>query len=155
VNGTADVLRHWEAIKASERSTSGEEGVFHSRLEGVPAILPALARAQALGERAARAGFDWPDLAGVLDKVGEEVAELRGSHDPAAQASELGDLLFCLVNVARWLDVDAESTLRGTCDRFVHRYTKMEREAHARGIDLAALTLAEQDALWEEAKAQP
>jgi tetrapyrrole methylase family protein/MazG family protein len=155
VNGTADVLRHWEAIKASERSTSGEEGVFHSRLEGVPAILPALARAQALGERAARAGFDWPDLAGVLDKVGEEVAELRGSHDPATQASELGDLLFCLVNVARWLGVDAETALRGTCDRFVHRYTKMEREAHARGIDLAALTLAEQDALWEEAKAQP
>lgn len=152
VNGTAEVLRHWEAIKASERSASGEEGVYRSRLEGVPGILPALARAQALGERAARAGFDWPDLAGVLDKVGEEVAELSGSHDPATQASELGDLLFCLVNVARWLGVDAESALRGTCDRFVYRYTRMEQEAHARGVDLAALTLAEQDALWEEAK---
>jgi tetrapyrrole methylase family protein/MazG family protein len=79
---------------------------------------------------------------------------LRDSHDTATQASELGDLLFCLVNVARWLGVDAESALRGTCDRFVYRFTKMEQEAHARGIDLAALTLAEQDALWEEAKAR-
>jgi tetrapyrrole methylase family protein/MazG family protein len=154
VTGTADVLRRWEAIKASERSDRDGEGVYHSRLEGVPAILPALARAQALGERAARAGFDWPDLTGVLDKVGEEVAELRDSHEPTTQARELGDLLFCLVNVARWLGVDAESALRGTCDRFVYRYTKMEQKAHARGIDLAVLTLAEQDAWWEEAKAR-
>ena len=152
VNGTADVLRHWEAIKASERAVPGQEDVYHSRLEGVPSILPALARAQALGERAARAGFDWPDVAGVLDKVGEEVAELRGSHDPETQAQELGDLLFSLVNVARWLGVDAESALRGACDRFVHRYTSMERDAHDRGLDLAAMTLAEQDALWDKAK---
>jgi tetrapyrrole methylase family protein/MazG family protein len=154
VDGAADVLRNWEAIKASERSASGREGVYHSRLDGVPAILPALARAQALGERAARAGFDWPDLAGVLDKVGEEVAELRGADELDGQARELGDLLFCLVNVARWLGVDAEGALRGACDRFVYRYTKMEQEAHESGIDLAALTLAEQDVLWEKAKSR-
>jgi tetrapyrrole methylase family protein/MazG family protein len=152
VSDSADVLRHWEAIKAGERAASGEEGVHRSRLEGVPEILPALARAQALGERAARAGFDWPDLAGVLEKVSEEVAELRASRDADTQARELGDLLFSLVNVARWLGMDAESALRGTCDRFVRRYAQMEQAARAQGLDLAELSLAEQDALWDKAK---
>jgi tetrapyrrole methylase family protein/MazG family protein len=152
VEGTADVLRNWEKIKDRERATSVKEKVHPSRLDGVPGILPALARAQALGDRAARAGFDWPDLQGVLDKVGEEVTELRAARDPGARARELGDLLFSLVNVARWLEVDAESALRGTCQRFVRRYTEMEQEARAQGLDLASLPLAEQDALWERAK---
>jgi uncharacterized protein YabN with tetrapyrrole methylase and pyrophosphatase domain len=121
-------------------------------LEGVPAILPALARAQALGDRAARAGFDWPDLKGVLDKVTEEVSELRQAEDAEARERELGDLLFSLANLARWLEVDAESALRDTCDRFMDRYAEMERQARARGIDLADLPLAEQDALWDQAK---
>jgi uncharacterized protein YabN with tetrapyrrole methylase and pyrophosphatase domain len=116
--------------------------------------LPALARAQEIGDRAARTGFDWPDVDGVLDKVGEEVAELRAMEDPEAQARELGDLLFSLVQVARWLGVDAEAALRGTCDRFVERYAWMEREARARGVDLEALPLVELDALWEKAKRQ-
>jgi tetrapyrrole methylase family protein/MazG family protein len=152
VQGTADVLRNWEAIKASERAASGEGDAHRSRLEGVSLTLPALARAQTLGDRAARAGFDWPDLEGVLTKVGEEITELRGVEDPEAQARELGDLLFTLVNVARWLGLDAESALRGTCDRFTRRYTKMEQEASARGIDLADLPLDEQDALWDRVK---
>jgi tetrapyrrole methylase family protein/MazG family protein len=152
VEDTSDVLRTWEAIKADERAASGHAGEQHSRLEGVPAILPALARAQALGDRAARSGFDWPDLQGVLDKVGEELAELSDSTDQEAQAQELGDLLFSLVNVARWLDVDAESALRGTCERFLHRYAQMEQDARSRGLDLSALSLAEQDALWDQAK---
>jgi tetrapyrrole methylase family protein/MazG family protein len=91
-------------------------------------------------------------LGGVLDKVSEEVAELHGLDEPDAQARELGDLLFSLVNVARWLGVDAESALRGTCDRFVSRYTRMEQEAREQGLDLATLPLAEQDVLWEKAK---
>jgi tetrapyrrole methylase family protein/MazG family protein len=152
VESTADVLRNWEAIKADERAASDEENVHRSRLDGVPAILPALARAQALGERAARAGFDWPDLEGVLEKVKEEVAELHGVDDRDARARELGDLLFSLVNVARWLAVDAESALRGTCDRFVRRYAEMEQVARARGLTLADLPPAEQDSLWEQAK---
>jgi tetrapyrrole methylase family protein/MazG family protein len=154
LKGTADVLRNWEAIKASERAMSGGEDAHRSRMEGVPISLPALARAQALGERAARAGFDWPDLSGVLDKVGEEVAELCAAEDPVARSRELGDLLFSLVNAARWLEVDAESALRGTCDSFVRRYTQMEEAAAAQGVDLAALSPGEQDALWEKAKAQ-
>ncbi len=152
VTGTADVLRAWEAIKASERAASGHEDGPGSRLDGVPASLPALARAQALGERAARAGFDWRDPAGVLDKVNEELVELAAAEDREAQARELGDLLFSLVNAARWLDLDAESALRGTCNRFVRRYVQMEQAAASQGIDLSALALKEQDALWDQAK---
>ena len=150
VHGTVDVLRNWEAIKASERAGEGE--AHPSTLESVPVILPALARAQALGARAARTGFDWPDLAGVFHKVGEEIAELRTAQDPKTRSQELGDLLFALVNVARWLDVDAESALRGACDRFTLRYVEMERAARALGVDLGTLSPEEQDALWERAK---
>jgi uncharacterized protein YabN with tetrapyrrole methylase and pyrophosphatase domain len=115
--------------------------------------LPALARAQALGDRAARYGFDWPDVVGVLEKIGEEVAELRAAADAAARERELGDLLFSVVNVARWLGVDAESALRGTCQRFARRYAGMERLARQRNLDLTRMSLAEQDLLWEETKA--
>jgi tetrapyrrole methylase family protein/MazG family protein len=152
VQGPADVLRNWDVIKAHERAASNEHAQPSSRLEGVPSILPALARAQALGDRAARAGFDWPDVNGVLEKVTEEVAELRQAEDAGARERELGDLLFSLVNLSRWLNVDAESALRDTCDRFMARYAEMERQASARGINLADLPLSEQDALWDQAK---
>jgi tetrapyrrole methylase family protein/MazG family protein len=152
VESTADVLRNWEAIKAAERTRSHQGGEELSRLDGVPAILPSLARAQALGDRAARAGFDWPNLHGVLDKVGEELGEVKDALDREAQAKELGDLLFSLVNFARWLEVDAESALRGACDRFVRRYTWMEQHARRQGLDLSSLPLEEQDALWDQAK---
>lgn len=150
VKGTQDVLRNWEAIKAGERAEKGE--VYRSRLDGVPATLPALARAQEIGDRAARTGFDWPDLTGVLTKLSEEVAELRAAEDAERREQEMGDLLFTLVNIARWLKVDAESALRGACDRFTGRYAEMERTARAQGVDLADLPLADQDALWEQAK---
>jgi tetrapyrrole methylase family protein/MazG family protein len=152
VSDTADVLHNWEAIKAGEREAEGN--AQGSRLEGVPAVLPALARAQALGDRAARGGFDWPDVDGVLDKLGEEVGELRAVEDSEARSRELGDLLFSLVNLARWLDVDAESALRSTCNRFTRRYAEMEQRARAQGKELSALSLAEQDRLWEEVKGQ-
>jgi tetrapyrrole methylase family protein/MazG family protein len=152
VQDSAEVLRNWEAIKSGERATEGNGHL--SRLDGVPAILPALARAQALGDRAARAGFDWPRVDGVLEKLGEEVAELRAVGDPESRAREMGDILFTLVNVARWLGIDAESALRGTCDRFTSRYAEMEQMARAQGTDLSSLSLAEQDALWEEVKGQ-
>jgi tetrapyrrole methylase family protein/MazG family protein len=152
VSGTADVLRNWEAIKAGERAGKPGGSELSSGLEGVPADMPALARAQALGERAARAGFDWPDIDGVLDKVCEEVGELQGADDPGLQAGEMGDLLFTLTNVARWLGLDAESALRETSDRFLRRYSRVERGARARGTSLQALSPAELEALWEDAK---
>jgi tetrapyrrole methylase family protein/MazG family protein len=150
VTGTDDVLRNWETIKAGERAEAG--GARQSRLDGVPAILPALARAQALGERAARTGFDWPDVEGVLAKLGEEISELRSAGSPEQREHELGDLLFTLANIARWLEVDGESALRSACDRFMQRYAGMEYLAAAQGTDLAGLSPAEQDALWEQAK---
>jgi tetrapyrrole methylase family protein / MazG family protein len=153
VEGTPDVLRNWEAIKARERaSDSGEGQAYHSLLESVPAVLPALARAQAIGERVARTGFDWPNLNGVLAKLDEEIAEVRAAQSPECQEQEMGDLLFTLVNAARWLQVDCESALRSACDRFVWRYREMEQAARAQGRVLADLSPAEQDALWEQAK---
>jgi len=88
----------------------------------------------------------------VLDKVTEELGELRSVSDTDAQTAELGDLLFALVNVARWLGVDAESALRGTCDRFTRRYAEMEQQARTQDVRLADLSLVEQEALWQEAK---
>jgi tetrapyrrole methylase family protein/MazG family protein len=150
VGGTAEVLRNWEAIKAEERAGHGQP--HRSSLDGVPVILPALARAQALGDRAARDGFDWPDIEGVLDKVMEELHELRSAVGVEDQSAELGDLLFALVNAARWLGVEAEAALRGACDRFTRRYAYMEKQAGAHDVRLAALSPEELEVLWQEAK---
>lgn len=152
VRDAREVLRNWEAIKARERASNGDVAGPGSSLEGIPATLPALARAQSLGERAARAGFDWPDADGVLTKLDEEVAELRGRDLLVERERELGDVLFTLVNLARWLGVDAESALRTTCDRFSRRYAEMEMRAHAAGNDLSELRPEEREALWEQAK---
>lgn len=146
VTGVGEVLRHWEEIKREER---GEKG---SLLNGVPRTLPALARAQALQRRAARVGFDWQDVEGVVDKVTEEVKELRETRGEEAREKELGDLLFSLVNLARWLEVDAESALRLANQRFYQRFAQMERLAREQGRYLEEMSLAEQDELWEEAK---
>ena len=149
VSGSAQVLQNWEKIKAAERKRSQVEG---SLLGGVPGALPALARAQALQARAARVGFDWRDIQGVLAKVAEEMDELKGC-DQEARTHELGDVLFSLVNLARWLEVDAESALRAANDRFTRRFRLMEEMAEAAGQRLQDLSLEEQDTLWERAKA--
>jgi tetrapyrrole methylase family protein/MazG family protein len=152
VQGSDEVLRNWEAIKSGERRSSGGENA--SSLAGVPTILPALARAQSLAQRAARHGFDWPDLAGVLDKVDEELQEVLAAHGSEEEEYELGDLLFALVNVARWLGIDAESALRLACDRFTHRFTGMEQKAWARGLDLRDIAPEEQESLWRATRAR-
>lgn len=152
VKDTEEVLRNWEAIKAEERQAGSGAGHEASPLGGVPAILPALARAQALGERAARSGFDWPDVEGVLAKVAEEAAELVAADDDEERAGELGDLLFALANLARWLKVDAEMALREAADRFTSRYTRLTELLATRGTDLRQLSLAERKALWRESR---
>lgn len=152
VRDADEVLRNWEAIKAEERQADTRAGQEPSPLGGVPAILPALARAQALGERAARSGFDWPDVKGVLAKVAEEAAELADADGDEERAEELGDLLFALANLARWLKVDAEMALREAADRFTARYTRLTELLAARGTDLQQLSLAERKALWREAR---
>jgi MazG family protein len=148
VSGTAEVLQHWEQLKAKEKAGRGV-------LDGVPKALPALLRATRVGEKAARVGFDWPDLAGAREKVNEELAELDAavhSEDRAHVEAELGDVLFSLVSVARKLDIDPEAALRGTLDRFGQRVRWVEERVKERGQDLSGLDPAELDVLWHEAK---
>ncbi len=152
VTDADEVLRNWEAIKVEERLAGAGAGQGPSPLGGVPPILPALARAQALGERAARAGFDWPSLEGVVAKVAEEAGELALAGDEKEREEEFGDLLFSLANLARWHKVDAEMALREAADRFTRRYTRLTELLAVRGSDLQQLTSSERKALWQEAK---
>ena len=140
--------RSWQQIKREEKG--GRESI----LAGVPAAMPALAYAQAVQERVARVGFDWPRLDEVLDKLVEELQELRSAESHAQRLEEFGDILFVLANVARWLKVDAEEALRRAGRKFFRRFSALESLARARGLDLAAMTLAEMDALWNEVKGQ-
>lgn len=150
-----EVLRNWERIKAQEK---GERGL----LSGVPRSMPALARAQRVGEKVARVGFDWADTQGSRAKVGEELGELdraMAAGDPAAIEEELGDTLFALVNLSRHLHIDAESALRGTIEKFSTRFAHVEkrvREAHGGwgdpGERQERLPLEVLDEYWQEAK---
>jgi len=143
----------WEAQKAAERLARAEAGV----LAGVAPSLPALARAQKLTARAARVKFDWPDAESVLEKLDEEVAELRAElpgADPARLADELGDMLFVLANLARKLGLNAEACLAGANDKFTRRFGFIETELAASGKTPADSNLAEMEALWAKAKGE-
>ena len=157
VNGTADVLRNWEAIKKGERTGNGEPAALRSALAGVPAALPALLRAQRVQAKASRVGFDWPDSAGPRQKIAEELAELEAAvaaQDHQAVADEMGDLLFSVVNLCRFLKVDAETALRDCTARFSARFQAIERRLQAEGRDLRACTPEELDRHWEAVKRQ-
>lgn len=142
------VLRNWEQLKAAER---GEKAADQGPFDGIPAAMPALARAQEIQSRAARLGFDWPAATGVWDKVNEELEELREAG-PEQQEPEFGDVLFSLVNLARWLDVDAESALRAANRRFMNRFGAMQDLAQERELTFEDMTLEEMDRLWDEVK---
>ena len=153
VSGAQEVIRNWETLKAHERREREEGGERErSLLDGVPKTLPALAQADAYGRRAARVGFDWPDVAGVVEKIGEEMEELCAAADDAQRTNELGDLLFAIVNWARWLNVDPEAALRQTNARFARRFGWLEAETKRRGVDLAQLDPDELEGLWQTAK---
>ncbi len=144
VDTAADVKRNWDAIKAEERG----DGTTGSVLDGVPAGMPGLARAAKLQNRAAKVGFDWPEVAPVLEKVREEIDELEGVlRDPEEAEHELGDLLFAIVNLARHLRLDPEVSLRKAIGRFDARFRRMESSGRLDG-----LTLEDLDARWEDAK---
>jgi len=146
VSSAQEVAQNWEAIKQTER----EEGV--SLLASVPKEMPALAYSQAIQSRAAKVGFEWPDFQGVLDKLREELDELKKAHTEEERLHEFGDILASLVNVARWLKIDAEESLRLANQRFYRRFSHMEKLAQERGTPLNSLTLDELDALWNDAK---
>jgi tetrapyrrole methylase family protein / MazG family protein len=143
------VLTNWEKLKEKERSEK-QEG--RGLLDGVPLALPALSQAQEYQDRAARVGFDWPEIEGVLEKIAEEVEEVKRATNEEELAAEIGDLLFALVNLARWKKVDAESTLRGTNMKFKKRFAYIEQGAKKQGRELSSLSLDEMEALWQAAK---
>ena len=150
VDGVDAVLKNWEQLKAEERRANGE--VEKGLLDGVAIAIPALTQAQEYQSRAARVGFDWPEIQGVIDKVLEEWEEIRTAPDDDARAAELGDVLFALVNLARWYGVDAESTLREANIRFRTRFAHIEKAAREQGREISELSFEEMDDLWEEAK---
>ena len=140
-----EVERQWERLKETE-------GARKSRVEGVPQELPALATAQLLQDRVSRDGFEWEEVSGVLDKLVEEVRELQSAETAEEQAKEFGDLLLTMVNMARWMGIHAEDSLRQANGRFQQRYALMEKMARQRGLGLAELPLEKKEELWQEAK---
>lgn len=151
--GTSEeVLRQWAEIKKGEKKP---EGARTGYLSGVPEVLPALLRAHKISEKAARAGFDWKDVDGVLKKFDEELKEFMEAlreRDAAGMEEELGDLLFTVVNIGRFIEVNPEDALRKTIGKFITRFHHVEREITRRGQDLSSTPLEEMERLWGEAK---
>ena len=148
VDGTDEVLDNWDAIKRAEKGrTSVFDGIAHS--------LPSLSLAHEIQRKAAKVGFDWPDVHGALPKIAEETSEVLDAHasnDSAAVRAELGDLLFAVVNVARHLGVEPEAALRAATNKFRTRFEGVEQLARERGLELRSATLDQLDALWDEVK---
>lgn len=148
---TAEVKSTWEAIKSEERRSKQQHGV----LDDVPVSLPALTRAAKLQKRAARAGFDWENTDQIITKLHEELQELdeaRKEQNKDAIRHEMGDVIFCCVNLARRLDIEAESALRGCNKRFENRFRYIEKCLAESGSSLEQASLEEMDKLWDEAK---
>ncbi len=149
LDGVGGVLQNWEKLKEVEREKKGKE---IGLLDGVPLALPALVQAEEYQDRAARVGFDWPMLDGVLDKIVEEIQEIKAATNEEEFIDEIGDLFFVLVNLARWKKIDAESALRETNLKFKKRFSYIEQNARQRGIALSDMTLDEMEELWQAAK---
>ncbi|MGI6498467.1 MAG: nucleoside triphosphate pyrophosphohydrolase [Oscillospiraceae bacterium] len=149
VSGSEDVMRHWDDIKRREKG----QKTHTSAMDSVAKSLPALWRAEKIQDKAKKAGFDWPDLSGAMDKLEEETTELRQAISQQGNIEEeLGDLLFSVVNVARFLKIDPEEALGQACDKFISRFQDMEEAARTSGKTLEGMSLSEMDVLWERAK---
>ena len=143
--GDAGESPGWEALKAAERSSKADS----SALAGVATALPALKRAEKIQRRAARVGFDWPDISGPRQKIDEELAEIEQAQSKEELASEIGDLLFSVVNYARHLEIDPEAALRGSTARFEQRFRRVEELAASA---LTTMNIDELETLWQQAK---
>jgi tetrapyrrole methylase family protein/MazG family protein len=161
VSGAEEVLKNWEQIKKSEKGDppsqrgSGEARRPRSALEGIPKSLPALHKAHLIQQRAARVGFEWENAEGALDKLDEEVGEIREAvtgGDGKKIGEELGDLIFAAVNVSRFFGHNPEDLLHQTIAKFTRRFQHIEDTVHARGKSMSDCSLAELDSIWEEAK---
>ena len=145
------VLDNWDAIKMEEKN----QQTYTDTLLSVPRAFPGIMRAAKVQKRAAKVGFDWADSEGAWDKLNEEIAEVRAaeqSGDADAIAEEMGDLLFSVVNVTRFLKVDGEEAISKATDKFITRFQSMEQLAVSKGLNLKELSLDEMDALWDEIK---
>ena len=152
VSSTGEVLSNWEELKRKEKHQETQADA----VDAVARTLPALWRAEKMKKKAAKAGFDWRDVTGALDKLSEELDELKAAvlKEEGDPAEELGDLLLAAVSVARFLDADPEDALHRACDKFSARFRKTEELAGERGLELSELTDREQTALWKAAKAK-
>ena len=145
ITDAREVERNWDLLKQ-------QEGKRKSPVDGIPTALPSLAQAQLMQDRAARSGFDWEDVAGVMEKILEEIKEVEEARNLVDKEEEIGDLLFSLVNLARWQGIHAEDALRRANDKFRNRYLGMEKLANERGIGFDELPLDAKEKLWEEVK---
>jgi MazG family protein len=150
VDGVEQVISNWEQIKAGERAERGKE--HEGAFAGIARALPAVPASREIQERASTLGWDWDAIEGVWEKVAEELQELREAVTDDERRHELGDVLFALVNLGRWMKLDPEEALRAANHRWVARYRRVEALAAERGVDLQALSLAQKDELWDEVK---
>lgn len=150
VHDSEEVLVNWDALKRQEKS----QETYTDTLTAVAKSLPALWRAEKVQKKAKKAGFDWPDASGAVDKLSEELAELKEAMAQGTNIQEeLGDLLFSVVNVSRFLKADPEEALNAATEKFISRFAKVEEMALAQGKDMAQMSLEELDKLWERVKA--
>ncbi|OUM20333.1 nucleoside triphosphate pyrophosphohydrolase [Butyricicoccus porcorum] len=151
VASTEEILNNWDALKKVEKGQKSTTDTLNS----VARSLPALIRAEKVQYKAAKVGFDWDDIRGALDKVQEELDEVkRAVNGDGDLPEEIGDLLFAAVNVARFADTDPEGALNATTEKFIRRFSYVERVAAAQGKKLEDMTLREMDALWDEGKSR-
>jgi MazG family protein len=158
-----EVIKNWEAIKAQEKAAKLKNRTPEQRslLEGIPSKLPAIHEAHQISSRAARVGFDWPDVEGIFEKLQEEVRELReviAEGDDGGRRErledEIGDMLFVIVNIARYLKIDSESALKRANRKFKSRFQYMENELAKQGKTVEQVSLDEMEALWQKAKSE-
>ena len=151
VDNADDVVNNWEAIKSQEAGYEDRKSV----VDGIPNALPALLRGQKIQKRVARVGFDWDNIVDVIDKIDEELIEVKESlkdNDLNAVENEIGDLFFSIVNLCRFVDLQAEETLRKSNRKFINRFKRLESVFEKQGKSLTDQTLAELDAVWEQVK---
>jgi tetrapyrrole methylase family protein/MazG family protein len=151
VESAENVVQNWEALKQQEQATGGKPK-RDSKLDGVPKGLPALLQAHEYQDKAAQLGFDWWQIDSVIDKVREEFDEIISATNDAHRAEEMGDLLFVIVNWARWLKIEPETALREANAKFYRRFHYIEQAVAAQGKPMTDFTLPELDAFWDEAK---
>jgi tetrapyrrole methylase family protein/MazG family protein len=150
-DNSEEALRSWDNVKMAKKSQKKQS----EAMDSVSKALPSLMRAEKIQKKAAKVGFDWDSVDGALDKITEETDELKeaiSKSDSDLQAEELGDLLFSVVNVSRFIKVDSEKALYDACDKFTDRFKKLELLAEEREIDIKTATLSQLDSLWEEVK---